>query len=314
MPKAYFKYVGGKQNLLPLLRQFYPPEPHKRMLFEPFCGAASVFFDIVPNNALLNDLSWPIACTHQMVRDSPLRVLHGLTRFQQANDKLPFRKTKEGKSVKIPSSASEAKTQEQYYYYQRHVLNAKMNKANQDLGASMAARFLFLIKTCHGGVWRVNKDGKMNCPWGGYEKPVIVDRAAITLASQALMSANISCLDFSMVMSDIEKGDFCYVDPPYDETYSAYTKSGFTAMQQSQLAESCIKAAERGAMLVHTNADTDLVRRLYTEGPAGNLFEYIQIRGPRVVSRDIHQRTTGASDALIVTKNLMSLSTARAIL
>ncbi len=138
-----------------------------------------------------------------------------------------------------------------------------------------AARTIYLNKTCYNGLFRLNSQSHFNVPLGKQTSPEIVQADRLRACAQALQGVDLACQDFRLLRA--KKGDFVYLDPPYDGGYTGYTPQGFQKQDQADLAKLAFALHERGVKLLISNADTPFVRRLY----GGETFRIEQVRGPR---------------------------------
>jgi DNA adenine methylase len=135
----------------------------------------------------------------------------------------------------------------------------------------MAARFITLNKTCYNGLYRVNKKGIFNVPFGKYKKPKICDERNIINISNLLHRTKtiVQAADYeNILLQNVKKNDFIYLDPPYhpiDETanFTEYTNTGFDSLEQNRLANLFKDLDHRGCKIILSNSDTNLVRDLY---------------------------------------------------
>jgi len=160
-----------------------------------------------------------------------------------------------------------------------------------------AARLIFLNKTCFNGLWRVNSRGKFNVPFGRYENPKIVDAEAIAAAATALARADLVVGDFASATKNLGAGDFVYFDPPYDPVsdtadFTAYARGGFSADDQSRLANEMRRLHGERVRAMLSNADTEKMRKLY------NGFTIRSVRMRRSINSAPHKR--GAVGELLV--------------
>jgi DNA adenine methylase len=136
--------------------------------------------------------------------------------------------------------------------------------------AERAARTIFLNKTGYNGLYRVNRSGQFNVPFGRFTKPLFCDVENLRACSRGLSGVSIEKGDFSSVLRRAKKGDFVYFDPPYvplspTSDFTAYIPGGFREAEQRKLAKVFAKLAERGVHVVLSNSDTKLVRELYAD-------------------------------------------------
>ena len=254
MPDArpILKWAGGKGQLLDRLQPLFPPKFNRYI--EPFAGAGAVFFRLynlgliganprlrtVP--AILNDFNGELMTVYQVVRDHLDELIDELAQHQA--------------HVNDPD----------YYYYVRN-LDREPDFMHWPAPVR-AARTIFLNKTGYNGLYRVNQSGYFNVPFGRYSHPTVLDHAALKTAHQALQRVDLMCSDFAQPLRLARKGDFIYIDPPYQPlsrtaSFTAYTSRGFGWSEQERLARWLARVARRGCHVLINNADTPEVRELY---------------------------------------------------
>lgn len=262
------KWCGGKTNLLPELRSHAPAS--FRRYYEPFAGGLALFFALAPRAAVIADLNADLVAAYRAVAEHPDHVLRLLEQLRAGQC-------------------------EAHYYAFRQRWNARLP---DETPADRAAMFIYLNKTCFNGLWRVNKSGGMNTPWGKDPTRQIFERDNVVAAGGALSRAVIRHGDFKATTQDAGDGDFLYFDPPYDPltrtaNFTAYTKDGFGDDQQAALAEWARELRGRGARVMLSNNDTPLVRRLY------HGFRVDVVRCPRAINSRGDKR--GEIDEVIIT-------------
>ena len=137
--------------------------------------------------------------------------------------------------------------------------------------AEAAARTIYLNKTCFNGLYRVNRSGQFNTPFGKYKNPKICDIDALRLASEALRKADILCGDYILVLEHYaQPGDFVFLDPPYlpiseNSDFKRYTKEQFYEDDHVELAKMIDTLHERGCYVILTNSNHPLVHQLYEQ-------------------------------------------------
>jgi len=227
------KWAGGKTQLLSQLRPLFP----KRfdLYLEPFVGGGAVFFDLQPDRAVLIDSNFELINFYQVVKNNLDELLQDLEQHKNEKD----------------------------YYYKVRSLDPE-----QMASIERASRFLFLNKTCFNGLWRVNKKGKFNVPFGRYKSPNFRDEKNLRLVNIALQNAEIRCDDFSVVLEYATPGSFVYLDPPYhplSETanFTSYTKDSFGEEDQRRLAKVFRELDAKHCNVMLSNSDTDFIRGLY---------------------------------------------------
>jgi DNA adenine methylase len=240
--KPFLKWAGGKTQLLKTFVEFFPASYNR--YFEPFVGSGAVFFHLRPEVAHLSDCSVELINCYSVVRDEVAALIKLLKKH---------------------------KYEEEYFYNMR-----AMNPENLT-PAERAARFIFLNKTCFNGLYRVNSRGQFNVPFGRYKNPLICDQENLLAVSRALKKVSLRCNGFEKTISQAKKGDFLYLDPPYQPlsataNFTSYTKDSFSLTDQKRLAESVRQLSKRGCTFMLSNSDCQEIRELY----AGFHIETIQ--------------------------------------
>jgi DNA adenine methylase len=233
---SYLKWVGGKTRYASALASLAPPV-WDGVYREPFVGSAAVFFEVRPERAHLTDANPDLVVCHQQVAEDPHALMDLL-------DVMP--KTKE--------------------FF--HKVRAQDPETLTD--AERAARLIYLNKQCFRGLWRVNKKGQFNVPWGGYgDSRALYDRDVLLRSSKVLQAATIAEADFTEALDLAGPGDFVFCDPPYVplggwSDFKRYTAGQFHEPDHRQLEASMRAAADRGAHVMMTNSNTDLVREIWS--------------------------------------------------
>ena len=116
----------------------------------------------------------------------------------------------------------------------------------------------------------LNSLGQYNTPIGRYKKPNIVDEQNIRYVSEYFQKNDIRfiCNDYQKTLDLVRKGDFVYLDPPYDPisdsaSFTMYTKEGFNKDDQRNLKMECDRLDSIGAFFMQSNSDTEFIRELY---------------------------------------------------
>ncbi len=132
-----------------------------------------------------------------------------------------------------------------------------------------ASRFIFLNKTCYNGLYRVNRAGRFNVPFGRHERtPRLYDRENLLGISRLLRRVEIACSSFEEAVADAGEGDFVYFDPPYHplsktSNFTSYTEGSFSREDQTLLANVTRRLHTRRCFVAVSNSDTREVRSLY---------------------------------------------------
>lgn len=158
-----------------------------------------------------------------------------------------------------------------FYAYMRLLLN-KREKYN--LSETNASAIYYFIRTfCYSSMFRYNKNGDFNVPYGGmsYNTNQLGKKIAYMESEpfrKRLQKTKISALDFEVFLDNqvFHKDDFIFLDPPYDSDFSTYDKNTFEAADQERLAEYMINNISCNWMMVIKN--TDFIYNLYANHPS----------------------------------------------
>lgn len=233
-PKPPVKWAGGKTQLLAQLKPLFPQNGFE-LYIEPFVGGGAVFFHLLPPRAVLIDNNAELINFYKVVRDNLEELLADLANHQNTPE----------------------------YYYEMRALNPDQLDA-----VRRASRFLYLNKTGYNGLWRVNRKGQFNVPYGRYKNPNIRDEENLRRVSTALQKTKIIHGDFTLLLNYVTRKTFIYFDPPYhpiSETanFTSYTPDSFTADDQRRLALLFFALDKKGCLLMLSNSDTPFIRELY---------------------------------------------------
>ena len=251
------KWAGGKARLLPeLLARMPSATQWTGGYFEPFVGGAAVFLNLRPLRAVLSDVNPELVHLYTIVRDQVDALIEDLQRHTY---------------------------ERQYYYGVRALDPATLDPIER------ASRMVFLNRTCFNGLWRVNRRGEFNVPFGRYTNPTLCPVERLHAMSHALKDTELRHTDFEGAVAGARRGDFVYFDPPYvpltrTANFTSYTANAFGLADQQRLAELFTTLGRRGVRCMLSNSDTPLVRELY----AGHRLD--QIMAPRAISRDPDNR------------------------
>ncbi len=244
----FVKWAGGKTQLLPTLNA-YIPTSFKRY-FEPFLGGGALFFWLnsrgIKFESYLSDLNDELINAYKVIE----------SRVEELIEVLKVYKIKYQQNPKP-------------FYYQ---LRDSPEYSFSGDYVKWAARFITLNRTCFNGLYRVNNQGKFNVPLGSYKNPTICDSDNLRKVSVCLhqSEAKISACDYKDSLLEARKDDFIYLDPPYNPTsetasFTGYTKYGFTAKNQEELADTFKKLDKEGCKVLLSNSNTPFIRKLYSE-------------------------------------------------
>lgn len=245
-PRPFIKWAGGKTRLISRLLPYLPEKIGN--YHEPFLGGGAMFFavaDRVLGTSYLNDLNAELVNAWLAVRDNPRNLQNALAEYAAADSK--------------------------EFYYSVRPLNPRVP-------VERAARFIYLNQTSWNGLWRVNKWGEFNVPWGQRDFRGLAEGSLAGLRS-VLATTIIGSEDFRDSLLIPEAGDFVYLDPPYlplsdTSKFHLYTERRFREPDLRELAVLCHSLTERNVGWVLSNRDTPLVRELF----AGAEFHALTVR------------------------------------
>ena len=236
----FVKWAGGKRQLIPQIRERMPEKYND--YYEPFIGGGAVIFDLLPANALINDINKALINTYRTICNEPDAFLKEVNRLD--NDMW-----EDGKK---------------YYYSIREHYNDKLMRSEYDV--ELAALFVFINKHCFNGLYRVNGKGLFNVPYNKSRR-VSVDEDVIIATSEYLRRVTIIDGDFEQACKNAKKGDFVFIDSPYaplnPTSFESYTKEGFDIESHKRLAKLYDELTARGCYCMLTNHNTELINELY---------------------------------------------------
>ncbi len=241
LAKPFVKWVGGKRQLLPTLLPLFPEKINT--YYEPFVGAGAVFYALAEekrfDEALINDWNKELISAYLSIQNHVPELC-----------------------AKLEILAAEYKTDPKGTF-------DRVRAEVQTEQVAIAARFIFLNKTCFNGLYRVNQKGQFNTPIGKFSSPPnICDTENLLACSKALTQVVITQGDFMRCALPAKPGDVVYFDPPYvplnpTSNFTSYTAEGFNYKDQERLALRFRDLADQGVDVVASNSDTEVVRNLY---------------------------------------------------
>ncbi|MGE0446652.1 MAG: DNA adenine methylase [Vicinamibacterales bacterium] len=294
--RPLLKWAGGKRQLLPILREWYPDRFARYV--EPFFGSGAVFFDLAGSGvlagrpALLADTNRDLIDCYEVVRDATEDVIAELARL----------------------SAEHRLRGNNLYYEVRDARFNAARAAGERRTPALAAMLIYLNRTGFNGLYRVNRRGDFNVPAGRYADPRICDADHLRTVAATLRTPGVTLVhaSFDVPLEGSGRGDFVYCDPPYaplspSSSFAHYTAGGFTADDQARLQGAVVAAARRGATVLLSNSSAPMITRLY--GSAAARAAGLRVR--RVPARRaINSRAAGrgAVDELLVTNAQRTLA------
>ena len=255
--KPVLKWAGGKQALADRLIEFFPDDFTR--YYEPFIGGASVLLSLQPEKAVIGDLNEWLLDTYVAIHTDHASVAKSLDDMMNTKEE---------------------------YERMRDIQPGTLDLCQR------AAHLIYLNKTCFRGLFRVNRKGHFNVPYGAYDRRYY-DPENLEAVANCLRDVEIRYTDFELCLADATADDFVYMDPPYYKQggysdFDRYTKWKFRENDHVRLASLCRELDERGVRWAVSNSDTPFVRTLfegYTMHPIASRRE-INLNSRE---RDIHE-------------------------
>ncbi|MEO4048069.1 Dam family site-specific DNA-(adenine-N6)-methyltransferase [Pseudomonas sp. CAU 1711] len=230
--RPLIRWAGSKTRLLNVLAS-HSPSSYERYI-EPFCGSMSLFLKLSPQRAVMADINAELINFYKQVKKRPLKVSRGIH--------------------SIPREKEE--------YYRMRELDAG---ALDDL--EKAIRFFFLNRHCFNGVYRTNKAGKFNVPFGS-KLTEVPSQEEIMDFSRKIKHTEFVNSDFEKIIGKAVAGDFIYLDPPYAGTESRdrgeYGPCSFKEDDIKRLSLSLEAASERGAKILLSYASIPIIKSSFS--------------------------------------------------
>lgn len=248
---TFVKWAGGKTQLIAQYKPFFPTSEDFQRYFEPFLGSGAVYFYLrgkleregvaKDKEFILSDINSVLINGFRVVKEKVEELIKELRKHKQ-------------------------KHSEKYYYEIRENFNTQITSEEPDV--KNAAEFIYLNKTCYNGLYRVNSQGKFNVPIGRYKKPSILQESKLRRASKLLQGATLKVGSYDEILKKAEKGDFIYLDPPYQplsptSNFTSYTKDSFSEDDQRTLSKVFNELAKKKCYLMLSNSYTPLIEGLY---------------------------------------------------
>ncbi|TNF24270.1 MAG: DNA adenine methylase [Deltaproteobacteria bacterium] len=250
------KWAGGKTRLVPQITALFPATWGR--YYEPFLGGAAMFLALQPGGAVLTDINDDLITLYQVVQNDVEALIADLQRHRYEKN---------------------------YYYAVRAQDPTRLGRVQR------ASRTLYLNRTCFNGLYRVNRRGEFNVPFGRYKNPTIVDEDRLRAVSSALNGCTVAHMDYATATATAKAGDLVYFDPPYfpltrTSNFTSYTAGAFGPDDQRRLAEVFDDLTDRGVACLQSNSDTPFIRDLYSHHRVHTVTAH------RAISRDPSTRGT----------------------
>lgn len=300
--RPFVKWAGGKRQILSTIIKFIEDaidEGNKDSYtyIEPFLGGGAIFFDLMPQRAIINDLNADLMNAYRVIRSGDCnRLIEKLKEYDES-----YRKDCDE------------------FYYEMRQRDREPNWLETD-AVVRAARMIFLNKTCYNGLYRVNGKGQFNTPIGRYSNPTICDEQTILDAHNYLSNPQneIAILNdsYELAFDRAKDGDVIYVDPPYDyqddDGFTKYQMAGFSFSDFEKLKGCCDKAIDKGATVIISNNATEKVIELFSQDPKYRIYYNVtRLSTLRMINCKVQSRRTG--EEVIILGALNSLPQANDI-
>ncbi len=245
--------------------------PHKfNTYFEPFVGGGAVLFDIQPKKAIVNDVNLELIATYKVIRDAVDELIEDLSKHKNEKD----------------------------YFYTLRELD-RMPEYKTWPSVKRASRLIYLNKTCYNGLFRVNHQGQFNVPFGNYKNPNIINEIVLRAVHHYLTTNDVLFhnTDFTEAVVDAKRGDFVYLDPPYDPMsdtadFTGYSLNRFGRDEQIRLKRLVEDLDQRGCKVLLSNSSTEFIRDLYKD------YEIVTVKANRAINSDASKR--GKIDEVLI--------------
>ena len=244
--KPFLKWVGGKARVIAQLEQLFPESFNN--YFEPVVGGGAVYFDTNAKTATINDINKSLIGSYINVRDNVDLLINKLNSLQKQYYKL-----------------DEDQQKEMFYRIRNEYNNAKNYSS-----VKKSSLLIFLNKTCFNGMYRENKSGGFNVPFGKHRKPTICDETNLRAVSEQLKNTIILSGSYKKAVENAKAGDFIYFDPPYHplnstSSFTSYSQDDFIEKDQVELKELIDDLTARGCKVMMSNSYSKFIINLYKD-------------------------------------------------
>lgn len=246
--RPFLKWAGGKRQLIPVIKQYYPFDNGIEKYVEPFVGGGAILFDVLEKYNI----------KEVYISDVNEKLINTYIVIQKHCDLL----IKELKVLAHEYTTQDIINKKQYFLNKRIEFNRIKNILSKDKRTQIrqAAYMIFLNKTCFNGLYRENSDGDFNVPFGQYVNPVICDEENLKAVSKKLQAVTIKCCTYSDMLKHIDDKTFVFMDPPYrplnkTASFNSYSKTKFNDNDQKALSTFVKTIDAIGAKFIVCNSD-----------------------------------------------------------
>lgn len=283
--KPFVKWVGGKTALLLEIERILPGNINTGDItyVEPFVGGGTFLFHMLQYHSfkevIINDLNAPLMDCYACFQNPKLYI------------ELVARVTT------LEEQYNRSRDKEKSYYGVRDEYNNILKQNSLMPMPLLAAYFIFLNKTCFNGLYRVNKKGEFNVPWGKKNEIKLYDESIYKDTATALSKVKICTGDYGFIQNLKGNDTLIYMDPPYmpekEQSFTSYTAGGFNLEEQERLHNVCDTLNKNEVKWIQSNSNSPVIKELYKE------YNIKEVTAPRYVSAKANGR--GKVQELIIT-------------
>lgn len=234
----FIRWAGGKRWLISKIIAQIPNDITN--YFEPFLGSGAFFFQIkqlekVKGNFFLSDINSELINSYKIIRDSCLDLCIELAKHKNNRE----------------------------YYYQ-------LRSSKPETSLHSASKFIYLNRTSFNGIYRVNRNGDFNVPYGNRQYNPLFNFENLKGASSLLKDVSVDTFDFNTILQNVSKGDFVFLDPPYTVAHNnnhfiKYNQPLFSWGDQIRLSCFVKLLNEKKVRFILTNANHSSIINLYED-------------------------------------------------
>lgn len=235
--KAFLRWAGGKSHIINRLLPFAPETKDYERYWEPFLGSGALYFAQHPKKATLSDLNRDLVNCYKQIKKNPELIAEMLNQYSISHSR-------------------------QFYLQARGLYNNAKDPVQK------AALFIYLNKASFNGIFRVNKQGAYNVPYGKRDSIKIPTLLTLQKYRSLLRGAALKVGPFERILKDARKNDFVYLDPPYPPIngtsfFTHYTKERFAIGDQKRVRTVALELRRKGCLVMITNTDLPFIRDMY---------------------------------------------------
>ncbi|KKK41142.1 hypothetical protein LCGC14_0811270 [marine sediment metagenome] len=258
-PHPFLKWAGGKRQLISQMLKYFPRNYNK--FIEPFIGGGAVFFFMKPKISIIIDINEELINCYKVIKTNVKELIELLRNHKNEKD----------------------------YYYNIRAIDRDEEKFSKMSNIQKASRMIYLNRCCYNGLYRVNRKGEFNVPFGKYNNPKFCDEGNLLAVSKTLENVSIIHNSFEICLDYAEKGDFIYFDPPYHpisktSSFTSYTKENFESDSQQKLFNVFKNLDERDCKLMLSNSYNEYIKNLYNE------YKIIKLDAKRAINSNATKR------------------------